>query len=33
MSFKPKFNWRPVFYSLAALAMLVLAASARYKPQ
>jgi len=32
MSFKPKFDWRPALYSLAALAMLALAAGARYKP-
>jgi hypothetical protein len=33
MSFKPKFNWRPTLYSLAVLAMLALAAGARYKPK
>jgi len=35
MSWKPgkKFNWRPMFYSLATLAMLALAAGARYKPK
>ncbi len=33
MSFKPRFNWRPTLYSLAVLAMLALAAGARYKPQ
>ena len=32
MSWKPKFNWRPTLYSLATLAMLALAAGARYKP-
>jgi hypothetical protein len=33
MSFKPRFNWRPTVYSLAILAMLALAAGARYKPK
>jgi hypothetical protein len=33
MSFKPRFNWRPTLYSLAILAMLALAAGARYKPK
>jgi hypothetical protein len=33
MSWKPrKINWRPALYSLATLAMLALAAGARYKP-
>lgn len=32
MSWKPKFNWKPALFSLAALATLVLAAGARYKP-
>jgi anti-sigma-K factor RskA len=34
MSFKPtkKTSWRSLAYSLAALATLVLAAGARYKP-
>jgi hypothetical protein len=31
--FKPqKFNWRAMLFSLASLAMLALAAGARYKP-
>jgi len=32
MSWKPKFSWKPMVYSLASLATLVLAAGARYKP-
>jgi hypothetical protein len=32
MSWKPKCNWKPMLYSLATLAMLALAAGARYKP-
>jgi anti-sigma-K factor RskA len=32
MSWKPKFNWRPMLFSLATLATLALAAGARYKP-
>ena len=34
MSFKPKrFNWRPILWTLAAMATIALAAGARYKPQ
>jgi hypothetical protein len=34
MSWKPKkYNWKPTLYSLATLALLALAAGARYKPK
>jgi hypothetical protein len=35
MAFRPahrKFNWRPTLFSVAILAMLALAAGARFKP-
>lgn len=33
MNWKPKLSWRATLYSLAALAVLALAAGARYKPR
>jgi len=32
MTWKPKSTWRTMLYTVAALAMLALAAGARYKP-
>jgi hypothetical protein len=32
MSWKPKYNWRPMVYTVATLVVLALAAGARYKP-